>query len=579
MTRFRAPARGALGMGLAAAIGALLAASGFAGSAARGEWRPVAVGKPRAGAVAGHVPSSIPNLTAPPAGVLASHGGTGPPPRNLAPPAAAGRPEPGSVVTAVEGGWSNASSFSYRWLWCEPGGEECSAIPGATSWTYGVGERDAGRALRLEVTARNAAGAAAARSAPALVGGTEARTTAAAPRAAPGKPPQKSAPRNTAPPAITGEAGVGKTLTASAGSWSGSPASFRYRWLRCGASGSSCAAVAGATATAYAVTGADVGRALRVEVTAANAFGSATALSAPAAPGPDRRARARGQRGRRRRSRGGQRKLDVEPHVVRLPVAPLLRAGRELRADRRDRREHVHGRGRRRRAHAAGGGDGDERLRLGDRAKRADRRRPGAAGAGGDDARPLRHDRAVGLARRAVRDHDGEPRWSLRLLRGEARLRLPGRRDRVAPAHGLPGLDLRRAASARLPRRCLRGVEAGDLGPRQHLAADVALLGDLAGDLRLELERLRHLARRRGRLQGRRAHPRPGQRRRDHGVLLRRPEQGDGAGRGRPGRRIALPVGAPQPQPHLRRREPARVHRRDRPLLRLRRPALRRPRS
>src|SRR5581483_3422365 len=286
MTRFRAPARGALGMGLAAAIGALLAASGFAGSAARGEWRPVAVGKPRAGAVAGHVPSSIPNLTAPPAGVLASHGGTGPPPRNLAPPAAAGRPEPGSVVTAVEGGWSNASSFSYRWLWCEPGGEECSAIPGATSWTYRVGERDAGRALRLEVTARNAAGAAAARSAPALVGGTEARTTAAAPRAAPGKPPQKSAPRNTAPPAITGEAGVGKTLTASAGSWSGSPASFRYRWLRCGASGSSCAAVAGATATAYAVTGADVGRALRVEVTAANAFGSATALSAPTAPVP-----------------------------------------------------------------------------------------------------------------------------------------------------------------------------------------------------------------------------------------------------------------------------------------------------
>lgn len=92
-------------------------------------------------------------------------------------------------------------------------------------------------------------------------------------------------PRATGEPTISGRAVVGNVLTASDGSWSGTgPFNFTYRWLRCPASGSGgggqgCTAISGATFKRYTVREADVGRRLRVQVTAANAEGSATATS------------------------------------------------------------------------------------------------------------------------------------------------------------------------------------------------------------------------------------------------------------------------------------------------------------
>lgn len=94
-------------------------------------------------------------------------------------------------------------------------------------------------------------------------------------------------PKATGEPVITGRAVVGNVLTASNGSWSGTgPFNYTYRWLRCPASGSGgngegCSAISGATFRRYTVRQADVGRRLRVRVTAANSEGSATATSNP----------------------------------------------------------------------------------------------------------------------------------------------------------------------------------------------------------------------------------------------------------------------------------------------------------
>jgi hypothetical protein len=87
-----------------------------------------------------------------------------------------------------------------------------------------------------------------------------------------------SPPVNTALPSVSGTAQVGQTLTASPGTWSGSPApSFAYQWQR-GTSN-----ISGATSATYTPVVGDVGSTLRVVVTATNSSGSAAAASASTA--------------------------------------------------------------------------------------------------------------------------------------------------------------------------------------------------------------------------------------------------------------------------------------------------------
>jgi len=95
--------------------------------------------------------------------------------------------------------------------------------------------------------------------------------------------PTTPPPSATAAPAISGTATQGQTLTASNGSWSGSPTSVTDAWEDCDASGGTCAQIAGATGPSDVLTAGDVGHTVRVVVTATNAGGSATATSAPTA--------------------------------------------------------------------------------------------------------------------------------------------------------------------------------------------------------------------------------------------------------------------------------------------------------
>ena len=86
------------------------------------------------------------------------------------------------------------------------------------------------------------------------------------------------APVNVEPPTITGTARTGEVLTAQNGTWENSPTEYRYRWLRCNANGNSCVLLA-ADGKTYRVGQVDVGRTLRVRVTAVNADGATNARS------------------------------------------------------------------------------------------------------------------------------------------------------------------------------------------------------------------------------------------------------------------------------------------------------------
>ena len=86
-------------------------------------------------------------------------------------------------------------------------------------------------------------------------------------------------PANSAPPTISGTAQEGMTLTASPGSWTESPTSYKYKWQRCDAQGAHCKAIKKATSTAYTAQGTDAGHTLRASVTARNAAGRSRAAT------------------------------------------------------------------------------------------------------------------------------------------------------------------------------------------------------------------------------------------------------------------------------------------------------------
>lgn len=104
------------------------------------------------------------------------------------------------------------------------------------------------------------------------------------------------APFASVRPTVDGIAAEGGTLTAGNGAWSGTPA-FSHSWLSCDAAGANCTPIGGAGGATYTPTAADVGRRLRVRVTATQGrsvsadsepTGIVTAAAgAPAQPGGD----------------------------------------------------------------------------------------------------------------------------------------------------------------------------------------------------------------------------------------------------------------------------------------------------
>jgi hypothetical protein len=208
-------------------------------------------------------PSSPPVQTAAPLIYYELNGWT-----SLAPLTSA--PQPGQVLLRGVGGWTGSSGLAVsglQWLRCDAGGSGCASLGNQS--TYAVQASDAGYAIKLAFTVQNALGSVPVSVLTQPVGGSS--------------PPPPPPPANLTPPTISGSAQDGSTLTASTGSWSGTPTAYAYQWERCDSGGANCGGISGATFSSYLAQPADVGSTLVAVVTASNSAGSASAAAAPSA--------------------------------------------------------------------------------------------------------------------------------------------------------------------------------------------------------------------------------------------------------------------------------------------------------
>ena len=186
-------------------------------------------------------------------------------PRTTSPPTLEGTFRQDSTLQTTNGLWANSpTSYTYRWQRCDANGNACANIAGATASTYKLVNADVGQTVRTLVTAKNADGSDTANSKPSPVIA------------------DNTTPKNTALPTISGSPVVGEQLTASQGTFTGAPDRYSYQWNQCDTAGSACVST-GSTGKAYGVRTADVGKTLRVEVTAINEKGRSTAVSNPTA--------------------------------------------------------------------------------------------------------------------------------------------------------------------------------------------------------------------------------------------------------------------------------------------------------
>jgi hypothetical protein len=180
-------------------------------------------------------------------------------PVNTTAPAISGTVHRGSTLTATQGAWNGiANGYADQWQ-RSTDGTTWTNIALATGTSYILTTADELATVRMLVTATNADGTASAASA----------ATAAVPT---------SPPVSTAAPMISGTAQRGSALSSTKGSWNGIGNGYAYQWQR-SSDGTNWANIAGATNASYTLGVADEGDAVRLDVIATNADGTATASS------------------------------------------------------------------------------------------------------------------------------------------------------------------------------------------------------------------------------------------------------------------------------------------------------------
>ncbi|WP_181813485.1 peroxidase family protein [Gaiella occulta] len=179
------------------------------------------------------------------------------PPANTVLPSVSGVAQVGQTLTSSTGTWTGTTPITFTQQWQSCVGVTCSNIVGATGSTYVPVVADVGKTLRVHVTASNGAG-------PPVAADSVQTVVVTAAAVAP--------PVNTVLPSVSGIAQVGQLLTGSTGTWSGTtPITFTRQWQSC--VGATCSDIALATGSTYVPVVADVGKTLRVHVTATNIAG------------------------------------------------------------------------------------------------------------------------------------------------------------------------------------------------------------------------------------------------------------------------------------------------------------------
>lgn len=196
------------------------------------------------------------------------------PPHNTALPEITGILQAGETLSASDGQWEGAVSFTYQWFRCTTAGADCQPIADATSSSYSVGTADQDHGLKVQVTAANQGGAT-----------TSVLSPLAGSIAGP-QPINLTYPTITLPfDAIDGAPVIGSFLFATTGTWQ-SPLflAFRYQWKKCVPNDGPCYAIKGATTATFTPTADLAGWELRIGVTASNDSGLAEANSLPTKP-------------------------------------------------------------------------------------------------------------------------------------------------------------------------------------------------------------------------------------------------------------------------------------------------------
>ncbi len=169
-------------------------------------------------------------------------------PVNITVPIISGTLEIGELLTTTNGTWTNSpTSFTYKWL------RDDVVIVGQTASTYTTVLADGDAIIKSQVIATD--------------GGLPSLPAESVGSSILGLPV------NTVIPVVTGTTGEGDLLTTTTGTWTNTPTSFTYRWLR------DDVAISGATSSTYTIVAADISTTLKSEVTAINGSGTTAAAA------------------------------------------------------------------------------------------------------------------------------------------------------------------------------------------------------------------------------------------------------------------------------------------------------------